>query len=936
MDSAAIAEPKAQKKPDVSRSPVGAVAEPSAGARAGMPLFLKSQSNAASIDPLEREADRMAQHVTGRSSCACEHEGKRCPKCEMEALHRSPDGISRKAAAHSAGPAFGSATVRSAIAPLTGGNSLPRSQRDFFEPRFGASFKDVHIHTGRPAELAASRLNARAFTFGSNIVFGHGEYQPETDTGRNLLAHELTHVVQQSSGPSSPDRVQRSATNQSITPAYAANLSDAALQAEVSAVRQSLIDTPASSPDTFASQENLNILEAEVRRRNLLPSAGASRDLDSRLASFKQLVLTTARVRLASNRANLAIWRTVVENLRFNATTAKTMQVAQIQETVHHMGVGQWDVDRCLAETNPIRREIYCGQTEGRHRACGACHMEQQAAALDREAGSMGRAMWGSYASEVSGIPDPGIDAFMSQTQAPAGAQFFGQMTGGGSGFGSFPSPTQASATTQGSFHQAPSAAQMERINQLTATYRTIIKSLGPDGYQVWPDSFADWDNPDFESIRTDILSRIDQRQSDYLELMSQISLGKRDYLEFQPILGDLLPLTEPDVREAVQAELDAKKTHGIIEGILVGLATIALLVLTIFPPTTAIGVAGLAALEIGLGTYAAIKGAEMIDQGYAYSLAAGTQDVYSNEQIESGGGMMFMGFINLVTGPMMAYTGALRGVGAAARIGEAGTFSALNPREALAAGKTSVFGSGELAAAGPGTLRQGRLLLSYEADGTIVATVEGQPNVLMIVKDGEAVMYTRAADGTLTVTARAPLAGEGTLLNPPSSEAIDPIVAENRQAWQALAANDPAAAHIFEMGQNLEGLDTLTIIDHGAAVDRAAMSAGEIGADTVNLTGVGKVSPSELAEILAEHGWKGGHLRLVSCGTGMCGATASGAAFAEELAQALGARNLPTVVSAPKGLVQVGSEMFGTQAPVVLSPRISVGVGAFNYYGPY
>ncbi|MBK9014748.1 MAG: hypothetical protein IPM82_12075 [Saprospiraceae bacterium] len=124
---------------------------------------------------------------------------------------------------------------------------------------------------------------------------------------------------------------------------------------------------------------------------------------------------------------------------------------------------------------------------------------------------------------------------------------------------------------------------------------------MGPEGYQVWTDSAISWDSANIEAIRRGILSRIDQRQSDYLELMRMISSGERDYLEFRPILQELLPLADVDVRQAIQAELDAAENLSLAESIIVGVASIGLLLLTIFPPTSALGVAGLVALEVGL-----------------------------------------------------------------------------------------------------------------------------------------------------------------------------------------------------------------------------------------------------------------------------------------------------------------------------------------------
>jgi len=78
-----------------------------------------------------------------------------------------------------------------------GGQPLPGSTRAFFEPRFGQDFGQVRLHTGAQAAESARALNARAFTVGQDVVFGAGQYAPGTGDGRRLLAHEMTHVVQQ-------------------------------------------------------------------------------------------------------------------------------------------------------------------------------------------------------------------------------------------------------------------------------------------------------------------------------------------------------------------------------------------------------------------------------------------------------------------------------------------------------------------------------------------------------------------------------------------------------------------------------------------------------------------------------------------------------------------------------------------------------------------
>ncbi|MGR9053344.1 MAG: eCIS core domain-containing protein [Gammaproteobacteria bacterium] len=116
-------------------------------------------------------------------------------------MHKTKDGGSSKPAAPGitgAGLSWGA------------GRPLPDPVRFFFEPRFGRDFRDLRIHSDAKAAESARSVGARAYTLGKDIVFAQDEYQPYTRSGRRLLAHEMTHVVQQSDGGvSSPDFIQR-------------------------------------------------------------------------------------------------------------------------------------------------------------------------------------------------------------------------------------------------------------------------------------------------------------------------------------------------------------------------------------------------------------------------------------------------------------------------------------------------------------------------------------------------------------------------------------------------------------------------------------------------------------------------------------------------------------------------------------------------------
>lgn len=81
------------------------------------------------------------------------------------------------------------------------GSALESGTRALMEERLGGDFTDVRIHTGAGADESARSIDALAYTVGSDVVFRSGHYAPDTPTGRRVLAHELTHVVQQKAGP---------------------------------------------------------------------------------------------------------------------------------------------------------------------------------------------------------------------------------------------------------------------------------------------------------------------------------------------------------------------------------------------------------------------------------------------------------------------------------------------------------------------------------------------------------------------------------------------------------------------------------------------------------------------------------------------------------------------------------------------------------------
>ena len=155
-------------------------------------------------DRFEREADEVADQVMrmarpsaiGNASPALQ---RKCTACEDE----NKESIQREAASNDS--ASLDPTTATQVA-ARGGAALSAELRDYFEPRFNHDFGAVRVHAGNDADQGARAVQARAYTVGPDIVFGSGEFAPHTDSGKRLLAHELTHVIQQSGGSATISR----------------------------------------------------------------------------------------------------------------------------------------------------------------------------------------------------------------------------------------------------------------------------------------------------------------------------------------------------------------------------------------------------------------------------------------------------------------------------------------------------------------------------------------------------------------------------------------------------------------------------------------------------------------------------------------------------------------------------------------------------------
>ncbi len=169
-------------------------------------------------DEYEQEADRVAEQVMQMPGSqlppSC---GEGCPENQAKPPRQGHEGlqISRAASTVTATTAVPS-IVHEVLS--SAGQPLDRATRAYMEPRFGHDFSQVRVHTDAQAVESARAVGAHAYTMGNAIVFGTGRFAPGTQEGRQLIAHELAHVLQQTQPSPHPRDSSRN-----LTPVTTAN-----------------------------------------------------------------------------------------------------------------------------------------------------------------------------------------------------------------------------------------------------------------------------------------------------------------------------------------------------------------------------------------------------------------------------------------------------------------------------------------------------------------------------------------------------------------------------------------------------------------------------------------------------------------------------------------------------------------------------------------
>ena len=154
----------------------------------------------------ESESGIDARTVAARRSVAGRPSGLADTMLRLQRTYgnRYTQGLIARAADSGEAPEVAPEVEESIQRARGGGQALDSRAREQMEPAFGVDFGRVRVHTGTEADRLNRAVSARAFTTGQDIFFGQGEYNPSSSSGRELLAHELTHVMQQNSNQINP------------------------------------------------------------------------------------------------------------------------------------------------------------------------------------------------------------------------------------------------------------------------------------------------------------------------------------------------------------------------------------------------------------------------------------------------------------------------------------------------------------------------------------------------------------------------------------------------------------------------------------------------------------------------------------------------------------------------------------------------------------
>ncbi len=731
--------------------------------------------------PDEMEAEHVARQVVhshgpaGAGGCSCGRTS--CPKCAARQAAAARVQTKERPAAHSE---VDPDQAAAAMASLTDGAPLDASLRSFFEPRFGADFARVRIHTGPQAEAAAERLNARAFTVGPDIVFGRGEFQPDSGEGRMLLAHELTHVMQQSAAAPVSSRVQRAPEDDYSDETYpqfvqrVRNRAVARLERNIEALGEWSGYIAGMSEFQLATQMAASSIRDYAQTATVMPRGGEIFETFSSSTHTAERGYAEARLDPAATGRdrNIALLDMVAGRSRGYFTTSSTAE--RLQQLVGDREEGSASVWVPADSRYHNYRGIFEAFVSGENGGCQTCHDFNAAwqqtieefgdplptgPAFPTWVDTRGSLLFESGVSptpdftRMTGTDERAILEYLNTLSVPAESSVT-------SSTGVSAAPVSASSTNpflpsiplpanveapiprSGLCGPTPTGASVDPMDvapswgpgsaivaDAVRRIGGVLQPLGPRGYQVLPRQTFDelWRaTPEqLEGIRSSIQENIRTRQDKYRELQSQIRSGAVPFNELCPIIDELLPSTNEDLRTVVELDIRIDRAmESVIDTLLTIVGAAMLVFAIVFPPSIMLSGPMLAA-GAGLSLIGIATGARDYRRGSQYELGIGS-GIYSREQEAMAESLRFWGAFSILANTIALGT-TLRSAGAASRAASAtGTL----PADARIAGVL------------PGTraqlLEDGRTLIYHPDHPNTFGLLDAQG--LTLIENGQAI----------------------------------------------------------------------------------------------------------------------------------------------------------------------------------------------------
>lgn len=575
--------------------------------------------------------------------------------------------------------------------------------RETMQGRLGHDFSDVRVHTGARATEAARAQNALAYTVGKDIVFGAGQYAPTSHAGQRLLAHELTHVVQQSSQPGRI--VQRNGT-----PDYSTETKDG-FAGRVKERAQNRLTQNIGVLGQWSTY--VNAMEGFQLRAQLLTQvatsfaataaatpggrqryewwAGTQNEAERSMLGYQFDVESTYRERVYS----------FVDFLDSRAVTGyyTTPSVAQNLEVLAGDRGAQDLPQQVYVPPDPRYAEY--ADTLRRYRAgkiggCQFCHeinFEWQRTA-DRWGSPMPRGNFFDIPDSQASRSGFSSSRFGRDDQAAIMAYLQGGTPAASGANNPTPSPAPPQAAPQAAVTAQPPAVPQnpfaptiavptavdvpaprtdlcgdlpptkdaDRVPQLASwgpnseivasvivRIDSVLTPLGPRGYRVLPrqdfDALYAMSPENMVSVRDGIIRRIDERKQKYADLRADIQRGGVPYEELCPIVDELLPTTNAFVRSQVLEDVhrwqERERTIQILELVLLALSIL-------FPPSVVVTVP--AGMALGLARIS--LGIDQRRQGRQWTQGTGA-GVYSLRQQSEAPGLAARGRSNIISGSL-------------------------------------------------------------------------------------------------------------------------------------------------------------------------------------------------------------------------------------------------------------------------------------------